>query len=479
MTTTRRDVFLSYSHGDVDQAREIDRLLRSEGIHSWFAEAELIPGSRWDVQINGAVDNAEVGIVLIGPSSVSSFEQSRELGRLLGRGTPVIPVLLPGAHNEDVPVELRDLAYLDLRQEPDPRSNLVRIVSELSGHSQAPARSIEDLADSFRMKGNLRSAADSYRKALEAKGPHAGADPSDAELGGIASVRRKLSSVYGDLGQYDDALREIVAARNIDETVFGPGSPIVGTDEGNLGVLLRELGRISEAQQHFERALSIKEAAFGPEHPEVGATLNNLGAVRRDLGDLVGARQLFERALRNAQAAYGSEHPEVGVRLNNLATILWEQGELVEAKQFQEHALAIQQDAYGPNHPEVGAALSNLAALSWELGDADRARELYERALGIAESAFGPDHPDVGLRLNNLAVVCRALGDYPKAKDLLERALAIESAAYGPEYPGISGTLVNLANVFTDMGDDVKAQDALERARVIQQAASVAPFLDP
>jgi tetratricopeptide (TPR) repeat protein len=88
------------------------------------------------------------------------------------------------------------------------------------------------------------------------------------------------------------------------------------------GLYLKGRAEFTGARALFERALRIDEAVYGPDHPEVGTDADNLGDVLRAQGDLAGARALFERALRIFHAALGDDHPSTQTVRRSLASLL-------------------------------------------------------------------------------------------------------------------------------------------------------------
>jgi tetratricopeptide (TPR) repeat protein len=268
-----------------------------------------------------------------------------------------------------------------------------------------------------------------------------------------------------------DARGLLERALAIDENLYGPDHPDVGTDLNNLAQILQDLGQPSQAQPLQERALAIAEAAYHPDHPGVAIRLNNLAQILQDLGQPARARPLQERALAIDEATYGPDHPDVARDLNNLAAILRALGQPDRAQPLQERALAIDEATYRPDHPEVATDLNNLAAILRALGQPDRAQPLQERALAIDEAAYGPDHPVVARDLNNLAQILRDLGQSAQAQHLQERALAITEATYGPGHPAIARDLNNLATILLDLGQPGPALPFQQRALAITEAA--------
>jgi tetratricopeptide (TPR) repeat protein len=121
-------------------------------------------------------------------------------------------------------------------------------------------------------------------------------------------------------------LPHVLAATDHFEHLHGsqeqPGGQEVSWLLDRAATYLRVHARLGEALPLAERSLAIDEAVYGPDHPEVGTALNNLAAIWKDLGQPEQARSLAERALAINEAAYGPDHPAVDLFRRNLAVLM-------------------------------------------------------------------------------------------------------------------------------------------------------------
>lgn len=113
-------VFLSYATPDRARVREVRQFLQANGIHAWLDEEDIRGGERWELEIERALDAAELVVVLISPASMDRDGfYHRELRMVLeraqrrpsGRVFP-IPVLLDPHMNP--PELIRDLHCIRL-----------------------------------------------------------------------------------------------------------------------------------------------------------------------------------------------------------------------------------------------------------------------------------------------------------------------------------------------------------------------------
>jgi WD40 repeat protein len=111
------DVFVSYARADARHATDIDSVLRSKGLKSFFDRRGLAPGLPWLKALEQAIGAAKAAIVLIGPRGLGNTQQyERDLALI--RQTrdpafPVVPVILPETTNDPPFDFLRVLTWID------------------------------------------------------------------------------------------------------------------------------------------------------------------------------------------------------------------------------------------------------------------------------------------------------------------------------------------------------------------------------
>ena len=92
------DVFMAHSSKDKPLIRQIYRSLQERGIKPWLDEEEIAPGTRFQAEIQQAIDQIKTAAIFIGQTGLGRW-QALELETFISRcvelGIPVIPVLLP------------------------------------------------------------------------------------------------------------------------------------------------------------------------------------------------------------------------------------------------------------------------------------------------------------------------------------------------------------------------------------------------
>jgi formylglycine-generating enzyme required for sulfatase activity len=113
------DVFLSHNSKDKPAVRALAEALRARGLKVWLDEDELLPGQRWQEELEKIIKTALTGAVLVGGDGFGPWEDQEMralLSQAVQRRVPVIPVLLPGAPQKpELPLFLNEFTWSDLR----------------------------------------------------------------------------------------------------------------------------------------------------------------------------------------------------------------------------------------------------------------------------------------------------------------------------------------------------------------------------
>ena len=107
---TQRKTFISYSRVNKEFAAKLAEELKSEGFDIWFDQLDIPPGARWDTEIEKALEESEIFMVIITPASAKSNNVLDEIGYAIDTGKRILPVLLEAA---TLPLRLRRFQYVD------------------------------------------------------------------------------------------------------------------------------------------------------------------------------------------------------------------------------------------------------------------------------------------------------------------------------------------------------------------------------
>jgi formylglycine-generating enzyme required for sulfatase activity len=106
----QRKTFLSYSRANKDFAVKLAKELKTEGFSVWLDQLDIPPGSRWDAEVEKALTESEIFMVIMTQASTQSDNVLDEIGYAIDNGKRFLPVLLEKC---TVPLRLRRFQYVD------------------------------------------------------------------------------------------------------------------------------------------------------------------------------------------------------------------------------------------------------------------------------------------------------------------------------------------------------------------------------
>jgi hypothetical protein len=111
------NVFLSYSKNDYSFAHRLRSGLRDVTVKGWMDEADIAAGTAISSRLRSAIQNSTALLVLISPSALHSRWVDFEVGAGLALGKPIIPILVEGVVEKDLPEPLKGIEFIDARNQ--------------------------------------------------------------------------------------------------------------------------------------------------------------------------------------------------------------------------------------------------------------------------------------------------------------------------------------------------------------------------
>jgi hypothetical protein len=105
-----RRTFISYSRINKEFALNLALELRSSGFDIWLDQLDIPTGSRWDDEVEQALESCEIFMVILTPASSTSSNVKDEIGYAIDTGKRILPILL---ENAKVPLRLIRFQYVD------------------------------------------------------------------------------------------------------------------------------------------------------------------------------------------------------------------------------------------------------------------------------------------------------------------------------------------------------------------------------
>jgi hypothetical protein len=127
------DVFLSYSSPGQPWIRQFIDALSANGVSEWFDAHDILPGERWQAQIERALRESRVLILVLTPDSVQKPWTFFELGAALADGKRIVPVLSADVDPSEIPAVVRQFQFV---REQSPEA-AARRVAEAIAHETA------------------------------------------------------------------------------------------------------------------------------------------------------------------------------------------------------------------------------------------------------------------------------------------------------------------------------------------------------
>jgi Tol biopolymer transport system component len=102
--------FISYSREDSGFAVRLVKDLKKTKYDIWFDQFDIPKGSRWDVEIQLALENCSAFLIILSPDSVQSQNVMDEVNYAIDENKQILPIKIKECH---VPFRLRRFQYVD------------------------------------------------------------------------------------------------------------------------------------------------------------------------------------------------------------------------------------------------------------------------------------------------------------------------------------------------------------------------------
>jgi len=130
--------FISYSRVNQQFALKLACELKSAGFSIWMDQFDIPTGRRWDDEIEKALLECEIFLIIMTPASIASENAKDEIGYAIDHNKRIMPVLL---ENCEIPLRLRRLQYVDFTQKnfAEGISSAKELLSKLVNEESFPA----------------------------------------------------------------------------------------------------------------------------------------------------------------------------------------------------------------------------------------------------------------------------------------------------------------------------------------------------
>ena len=260
-----------------------------------------------------------------------------------------------------------------------------------------------------------------------------------------ATALRTLADVHSRRREYPEATRFYTDAARIAEEI--PDSAEMAIIYGNLGNVYGDVGQFDTALKLYRRSLVINKALRVPRR--VADALQNIGIVHVQQGNL----PLSLVYLDSAQKEYTliKDYVSVGRTLSILGSVYDEQGAFPKGIESLQQALAMAEKTQIPS--DIAYALGNIGIHYWNLGEYAKTLHYFSRANSIFEQLH--DNYSVSITYANLGALYTSLGDYAQALFYLQRSLRLKEEL---------NELAGIAIVYSTIGTIYGELDSVQQA---------------
>ena len=285
-----------------------------------------------------------------------------------------------------------------------------------------------NLAESYRISGNLDKAIELHQQVLDTRSHILGPDHLH-----VLTSRNNLASAYQAAGQLDQAIS--LYQQNLEDlkTLQDPNHPYTLSSRNNLASAYQAAGQLDQAIALYESTLNAQLHTLGPDHPDTLITRINIASTYQAAGQLDEAVKLHEQNLADSIRVLGLRHPYTLNSCDNLAYAYQDAGRLAEAISLFEQNLEDRTRILGPHHPDTLTSRNNLANAYKAAHSLDAAITLHLQNLANLTRILGTDHPHTLTSRNNLAGAYRAAGRAEEAEALFETPSGSEDEQDGTE----------------------------------------------
>jgi hypothetical protein len=108
-----RRTFISYSRVNQEFALKLAAELRETNFSIWMDQIDIPSGARWDNEVEKALNECGIFLIILTPESIASENVKDEIGFAIDHGKRILPILLEQC---EIPLRLRRLQYADFTQ---------------------------------------------------------------------------------------------------------------------------------------------------------------------------------------------------------------------------------------------------------------------------------------------------------------------------------------------------------------------------
>jgi eukaryotic-like serine/threonine-protein kinase len=273
-----------------------------------------------------------------------------------------------------------------------------------------------------------------------------------------------LGTVYGALGNYEDAERSLRESLVLRRQNLRFDDSAIADSEHRLAEVLIETNEFAEAERLLEAAVATNRKQFGSASPEVAQTLQTLARLRRKQERLDESASLYAQAVQILENATPKDYSALVSVLNDWAVLLDYRKDFAGSESTYRKALELGREHIGADHQFVGQSTLGLAVALAGRGKYSEAQPYYAQAIDLYERIFGADHPQTVVALANYGSFLRRAGDHAEAEKVLRQTVEMQAHVSGANSVRTAYARVSLGLLLVETGRGEAAKREFEAA---------------
>ncbi|MEL6820469.1 MAG: tetratricopeptide repeat protein [Calditrichota bacterium] len=256
-------------------------------------------------------------------------------------------------------------------------------------------------------------------------------------------------------GDFEDALENLLSAKEIGDTVFrGDSHPSKAAVMANLGEVYFALGSYKEAFVNTRQAMRMAEYKLGTRSVHLVPLLKKLARSYAGKGQYEDGLDCHRRALQIVERKLGLDHPYIAAILQQIGMIYFEQQKFELAQRYVFRNMETIERTLGAEHPYVGLQLANIGLTSLQGGDENRALQYLFWAIEVREKLLGTEDPLIGTIYMQLAQIYINRNAVSDARACLYHAVQIYQMKLPAGHPDLKHAQAELEELESTMADN-------------------------
>ena len=227
-----------------------------------------------------------------------------------------------------------------------------------------------------------------------------------------ATIYNQLGLLYQEKCDYETALEQYEKALEIFSPYPKLDKCILSTVYDNIATVYGYLGQFDQALIYYKKTLDVKEEI--DDNLSLGICYSNIAVIYHQLGDYENATANHRKSLETLNSL-PSYHPSLAGAYGNLGSTFRSINDSEKALEMYKKKLDIELKTLTPNHPSLASSYNNIGVIYKEKEDYILALKMYQSALDVCSMALIPDHVNIAMTYNNMANIYNETGDYTLA----------------------------------------------------------------